>query len=154
MTMNGRWAVAFAVALPCGCAATNDNRGSDDMVTFTLQAGPRNLGETGKALMGPRGDKTVVMLNISGVPPWVVRPVQLYTFVYAGSCAAHGTTPAYALNEIVSAGLLSNNGMSGPFTLEKTVPLPMNTIRSGNYAIVVRTSPADQNVDIYCGDMK
>jgi len=104
--------------------------------------------------MGPQGDNTLIVLNITGVPPWVVRPVQLYTFVFAGSCASHGATPAYALNEIVQAQFFGNGRPSGPFTLEKTVPVPMDTLRSGNYAIVLRTTPADGNVDIFCGEIR
>jgi hypothetical protein len=34
-------------------------------------------------------------------------------------------------------------GVSGPFTIAKVVPMPMATLRSGGYAIVLRTSPAD-----------
>jgi len=104
--------------------------------------------------MGSQGDKTLIVLNISGVPPWVVRPVQLYTFIYTGSCAKHGATPAYALNAIVQANFSGNGGPSGPFTLEKTAPIAMDALRSGDYAIVVRTSPADGNVDIFCGNIK
>jgi hypothetical protein len=151
-----RWVpgVALAIALTCGCAATADDRRSGNTVTFNLEAEPRNAGQVGSGFMMAQGDKTLLVLKITGVPPWVVRPVQVYTFVYAGSCAQHGATPAYALNEIVQAGLFSNTSFTGPFTLEKTVPVPMDTLRSGNYAVVLRTSPADGNVDIFCGEMK
>ena len=154
MTMRCVRVLALAAALMCGCAVTGDDRRSGDTVTFTLQAEPRNAGQVGSALMGAQGDKTLLVLNITGVPPWVVRPVQVYTFIYAGSCARHDATTAYALNDIVQAGLFSNSGMIGPFTLKKTVPVAMDTLRYGDYAIVLRTSPADGNVDIFCGDMK
>jgi hypothetical protein len=36
----------------------------------------------------------------------------------------------------------------------KTVPLPLATLRSGNYAIVVRASPADGGDDLFCGDIR
>jgi hypothetical protein len=53
----------------------------------------------------------------------------------------------------VQAGLLSNSSAVGPFTLEKTVPVSMNVLRSSPYAIVVRTSSADGNVDNDCREM-
>jgi hypothetical protein len=105
--------------------------------------------------MGAQGDGTSLLLTLTGVPPWVSRPVQLYTYVYAGTCASHDEPPAFALNEIVQAGLFSNNSpTTGPFTLPKRVPVPMSALLMHPHALVVRTSPADGNVDIFCGDIK
>ena len=146
-------ASTIAAALTCGCAGTADDRQSD-AVSFVLQAGPRNAGETGRGFMSAQGDRTFINLTISGVPPWVARPIQLFAFVYAGSCAKHDATPAYALNDTVQVNAQSGIGLSGPFTLAKTLPVSMATLRSGEYAIVLRTSPADGNWDIFCGDMK
>ncbi len=143
----------IAAALTCGCAATADNRRSDT-VSFVLQADPRNAGETGRGFMTAQGDRTLVNLTISGVPPWLARPIQLFTFVYAGSCAKRDAAPAYALNDTVQVNAQNAIGLSGPFTLSKTLPVPMATLRSGEYAIVLRTSPADGNQDIFCGEMK
>jgi hypothetical protein len=148
-----RLTVTLIAVLVVGCAATADSPRAPGTLTFPIGATQRNAGETGSALMGPQGDKTVIRLTISGVPPWVARPVQLYTFVYAGSCSEHAVRPVYALNEIVQAQLLGNGGRNGPYTLEKTVPASIDALRSAPHALVIRTSPADGNVDIYCGDM-
>ncbi len=145
-------ASVIAAALTCGCAGTADRR--SDTVSFTLQAGPRNAGESGKGFMTAQGDRTLINLTITGVPPWVARPIQLFTFVYAGSCAKRDAAPAYALNDTVRVNAQSSIGLSGPFTLAKTLPVPMAALRSGEYAIVLRTSPADGNWDIFCGEMK
>lgn len=79
---RGRMAALFALVLTAtligGCAAPIDDRRSGDTVTVTLNADPRNAGQVGSAVMGPQGDRTLIVLNISGVPPSVVRPVQLY----------------------------------------------------------------------------
>ena len=152
--MRHRLVLALVIALTCKGAAAAAPPGSDGTLTITLQAAPRNAGEVGKAFMTAQGDETAIMLTLTGVPSWVVRPVQLYTFVYAGSCAAHDSTPAYALNDVVQAGLFSRGGASGPFTLRKMLPMSMRALRAGAYALVVRTGPADGNVDIFCGDMK
>jgi hypothetical protein len=153
MVMRYWLASVIAAALTCGCAGTADDRRSDT-VSFMLQAGPRNAGESGRGFMTAQGDRTLINLTITSVPPWVVRPIQLFTFVYAGSCAKRDATPAYALNDTVHVNAQSDIGLSGPFTLAKTLPVPMATLRSGEYAIVLRTSPADGNWDIFCGDMK
>ena len=89
----------IAAALICGCVETADNRRSDT-VSFVLQAGPRNAGDTGRGFMTGQGDRTLINLTITGVPPWVARPIQLFTFVYAGSCAKRDGAPAYALNDM------------------------------------------------------
>jgi hypothetical protein len=153
MVMRHWLASVIATALTCGCAGTADDRRSDTG-SFMLQAGPRNAGETGSGFMTAQGDRTLINLTISGVPPWVVRPIQLFTFVYAGTCAKHDARPAYALNDTVQVNAQSGIGLSGPFTLAKSLPVPMATLRSGEYAIVLRASPADGNWDIFCGDMK
>lgn len=153
MVMRYWLASVIAAILTCGCAGTADNRQSDT-VSFMLQAGSRNAGETGRGFMTSQGDRTLINLTITGVPPWMARPIQLFTFVYAGSCAKRDATPAYALNDTVQLNAQNSIGVSGPFTIAKAVPVPMVTLRSGEYAIVLRTSPADGNWDIFCGDMK
>ena len=75
--------------------------------------------------MTAQGDRTLINLTITGVPPWVVRPIQLVTFVYAGSCAKRDATPAYALNDTVQVNAQNSISVSGPFTITKTVPVPM-----------------------------
>ena len=98
--------------------------------------------------MTAQGDGTSINLTISGVPPSVARPIHLYTFVYAGSCAKHDATPAYVLNDTVQVNAVNSIGLSGPFTISKAVPVPTVPLRSGEYAIVLRTSPADGNWDV------
>ena len=83
-----------------------------------------------------------------------MRPIQLFTFVYAGSCAKRDARPSHALNDTVQVNAESGIGLSGLFTLAKTLPVPMATLRSDEYAIVLRTSVADGDWDIFCGDMK
>ena len=108
---------------------TADNPRSDT-VSFMLQAGSRNAGETGRGFMTAQGDRTLINLTITGVPPWVARPIQLFTYVYAGSCAKRDATPAYALNDTVQVNAQNSVGVSGPFTIAKAVPVPMATLRS------------------------
>jgi hypothetical protein len=73
----------------------------------------------------------------------------LYTYVYSGSCARHEPKPAYSLNQVVTDNFNETEGIQ----LQKTVPLPYETLRSGHYSLVVRDSPADGNHDIFCGEL-
>jgi hypothetical protein len=130
MVMRYWLASVIAAALTCGCAGTTDDSASDT-VSFMLQAGSRNAGETGRGFMTAQGDRTLINLTITGVPPGVVRPIQLFTFVYAGSCAGRDATPAYALNDTVQVNAQNSVGVSGPFTIAKVVPMPMATLRAG-----------------------
>ena len=53
MVMRYRLLSVIATALSCGCAGTADKRPSDT-VSFMLQAGSRNAGETGRGFMTAR----------------------------------------------------------------------------------------------------
>jgi hypothetical protein len=78
-------------------------------------------------------------------------PVRLLTFIYPGSCGNLGSTPAVAMNRILSADEVT---VSGPWTLYKTAPLAFDQIRSGDYALVIRSAPWDGSVDLFCGNLK
>jgi hypothetical protein len=134
------------------CAGRTD----DGTITVSLAATPRNAGEIGRAFLIPRGDVTDVMVEVSGVPPQVTsRPVHLYTFLYDGSCDRLPAKPAHALTGRVLAqsGRTAGGGtpVAGPFTVANTVALPLDGLRRARYAIVIRTSPADGDVEIFCG---
>lgn len=147
-------ASSVVAALACGCAGPSESRRNADQVTISLAAAEQNRGQVSNAVLSPQGDRTSMLINISNVPPWVVRPVQLFTFIFEGSCAKRAASPAYSLNDVVLAGVAGASGTSGPFTLVKEVPAPLAKLTSGGYAIVIRTSPADGSVDMFCGDIK
>lgn len=104
--------------------------------------------------MGALGDSTWLRLTISGVPAWTTRPVRIFTFIYAGSCAGHDVVPTFALNDVVQADLMGNSNLFGPFTLLKSVPASLIELHSRAYAVVLRSSAADGNVDLFCGDLR
>jgi hypothetical protein len=143
--------------LVSSCAGTTDAP-SREFDTVMLQATSYVAGSIGRAFLMPEGEGTRVLIEVSGVPPQVsTRPVHLYTFIYDGSCGKRGAEPAYSLLERVLASSPSSAGMAplaGPFMVSNTAPLPLQKLREGNYAIVVRTSPADGNREIFCGDVR
>jgi len=157
MRMPRAFPVLLVTSLVSACAGTTDAP-AREFVTVTLNPAPRVAGEIGRAFLMPQDEGTRVLIEVSGVPPLVsTRPVRLYTFVYPGACGKLADKPAYALLDRVIAQSPSSAGMvplSGPFTVSNTAPLPMEKLREGNYAIVVKTSPADGNLEIFCGDVR
>ncbi len=135
-----------ASALIAGCAGGS---GSNDFINVPLQPGPQNLGNIGQAGLTAQGEITGVNIFLGGVPANVTRPLQVYTFIYSGRCGQLSATPAFALN----AEVQSNVGDNGWY-LTKRLPLSLNALRAGPYALVLRSSPADRNLELFCGDIQ
>ena len=131
------------------CSNTNDIAADARILSVALQAGPQNRGEIAEATLVARGEATDVNFFIGGVPSGTTRPLQLLTFIYPGSCAQLGPQPAYAMNSTVHATIAG-----GGWKLGKTVPVALTSLRGGKYSIVVRTTPADRNLDIFCGTIQ
>ena len=89
-------------------------------------------------------------MYLSGVPGEAALPAHLYTFIYAGSCANPGERPAYALNERL---LYPDPGQHSNWVMRKSVPVALDTLRSADYVLVVRTDPADGDSTIFCGQI-
>jgi hypothetical protein len=147
--------VAVAAALLGGCAGTGDAT-SRGIVTVRLEAARIAAGEVGEAQLIPQGEATDVRVVVSGVPLALSsRPVHLYTFIHEGSCGNLGAQPAYALlDRVLAQSMGGGRSTGGPFSIANTAPLPVERLRSGAYALVVRTSPADGNREIFCGDIR
>ena len=141
--------LVVALAL-VGCA----DRMQDGVISVPLIATSRNAGETGRAFLVPRGTETGVVVEVSGVSPQITsRPVHLYTFLYDGRCDGLPPKPAHALTDRVLAQSGRTAGAapaSGPFTVSNTVAMSLETLRRARYAIVIRTSPAEGNVELFC----
>ncbi|MBM7062890.1 hypothetical protein JQX08_19415 [Pseudomonas sp. UL073] len=121
---------------------------ANDTVLLPLTASRANAGEIAQASLSAYGQQTSLVITVGGVPATVSQPVHLYTYLYPGSCAQPGAKPAFALNEVV---LPRQQTRLGPWILSKQIPLPLNELRARNYALVLRTAPADGNQTIFCG---
>jgi hypothetical protein len=137
----------FAGLTVTGCAGPN---GADDsrFINVRLVAGSQNQGNIGQAGLTAQGAITGINLFLGGVPSGMGSPLQVYTYLYAGSCAQLGAQPAFALNENVRA----SRGNTGWY-LTKTAPLSLSALRAEPYAIVLRSSPADRSLELFCGDI-
>ncbi len=146
---------AIALALRLCLTGCTDVMGNG-VVSIPLVATSRNAGEIGRAFLSPLGAETGVTVELSGVPPQVVsRPVHLYTFLYDGRCDALPAKPVQALTErVLAQSVTGTPPVGGPFTISNTAPLPLDALRRAHYAIVVRTSPADGDVAIFCGNIE
>ena len=150
--------VSVAIALQISaCDTTNYRAASEEMVTIDLVASVRNAGETGKAILLPRGDATQVRIDVSGSAVPISAPAQLYMFIYEGRCGSMGAQPKYSLTQVVRVSSALNPGSmgsgAGPWTLSNPAPAPLAALRGTPHALVVRTSPADANVDLFCGNL-
>jgi len=148
---------AFTLGL-AGCAdvqtaQTADAR-ADIVVNIPLAASRINAGKVGWAHLIRRGDQTAVSVTAAGVPPYVSRPVHLYTYIYEGACGALSSRPAHSLNEIVLARSKGSAGQVGPpYTVQNTARVRLDVLEATPHAILVRSAPADGNLDLFCGDI-
>lgn len=135
-----------------GCATSTGNPQAREVVNVPLAASPHNTSRAAMASMVRRGEGTAFMITVGGVSPVVTTiPVRLYTYIYPGSCANLGPRPAYQMNRILSSDEFT---VRGPWTLYKTAPVGFDQLRSGDYALVVRSTPWDGSVDLFCGNLK
>ena len=127
-----------------------------DAVYVSLQATSRNAGQIGRAFLLPEGSGTRVQVEVSGVAPTLAtRPVHLYTYLYKGRCDQRSAEPAFALlDRVLAQSPAGTPSARGPYTVSNTVRLPFERATAGPFAIVVRTSPADGGVDLFCGNVE
>ncbi|WP_375739894.1 hypothetical protein [Pseudomonas boanensis] len=143
---NLTWlALTLAVGVATGCATTDRQ-----VVSIPLEATPQNAGHIAQATLAAVGERTSISVFIGGVPLGTTRPLRLYTYIYPGSCGRLAAKPAFDMNNTVVTQRWS--GTTG-WWLSKSAPASLDQLRSGGYAIVVRTTPADGNRDIFCGNI-
>jgi len=77
--------------------------------------------------------------------------------VFEGRCGSLGPRPRYALDKVVLVTEINNPTSlapaRGPFRLTNTAPAPLSQLTSSPHALVVRTSPADLNREVFCGNL-
>ncbi len=135
----------IATVMVFGCTTS-----SNQTVTIPLNATQRNLGQIANTTLAIQGNQTAFSFVISGVPSGTLRPLNLYTFINKGSCERPGPI-AYAMNDQINTNRIS---ATRGWTYSRSAPVAMSELLSGGYSVVVRTTPADGNVDIFCGDIK
>lgn len=145
MIKTGLIVVALA-GLLAGCVGA---AGDKEILTIRLKGGPQNASSIAQASLVGRGDVTDVTFLIGGVPAGVSKPLQLYTFIYSGTCTQLSAEPAYSMNNMTHT-----NPTDSGWTLSREVPVALSDLSSEPHALLVRTSPTDGNTDIFCGDIR
>jgi hypothetical protein len=96
------------------------------------------------------GNHTGIMLTVGGVPHHLAAPSRLVSAIYPGSCQHLGTQPAYETRQA--------NSVDYPSMAPRTqhwaqAPVALSELTKGDYALLVRTSPADGSRALFCGNI-
>ena len=95
------------------------------------------LHESGKAVLTAEGAKTKVVVAIKGVPKGVIEPIH----IHQGVCGNLNPVPKWPLTPV-------QNGKS-----VTVVPVSLDALLKGKYAINVHKSPKDLTVYVACGNI-
>ena len=135
-------------ALSCS-TAHKDNPAGKRVVQVNLKAGKSNAGAFGRAIFIAAGEKSEIEIYLTGLPMGVQRPVHIYTYLYRGPCSKVGGNPEFELNETVRMSISGHDA----WKTTRMIPMDLSSLVSGGYSIVIRSSPADGNRDLFCGDI-
>lgn len=142
--------LALAVALGCTAATSAADDAVKSPLTFPMKATRQNAGRIGQVTLIAQKGQTELMFVVSGVPAGTAVPADLETYIYPGTCASHGNQPAYVIKNPYARG---DRLLTYPNTMTRVVPVLIGDLTSADHAIVLRTSPADGFIDIFCGDV-
>jgi hypothetical protein len=126
-------ATAAAMLLAPGCAALA--QGSPVTVKLSQQ---NKSGESGTATITPQGNKTQVVLQLSGAPAGTAQPAH----IHAGSCSKLDPKPKIPLQNVT-------DGKSTTM-----LDMPMEQVVGSGGAINVHKSAEDLKTYVACGDLK
>ncbi len=137
-------ALVVVVGAVSGCASRSE------IVDVPLQATPLNATHIARATLSPVGDQTSIKLTVGGVPHDMAVSSRLDTAIVAGSCQ-HPGKPAYTTRQA--------NSVDYPSLAPRTqywaqAPVALSELAKGEYALLIRTSPADGSQPLFCGDIK
>ena len=109
----------------------------DKPVTVNLSA-QNASGEKGTATLTPQGDKTQVVIKLTGAPDATPQPAHIHD----GSCAKLDPKPRVPLQNVVSGASTTSLDMK------------LSDIMSKGGAINVHKSATDVKTYVACGDVK
>lgn len=138
------------LALVVAAAAISACASRPEIVDVPLGATPQNAEHIARATLSPVGNQTSIWLTIGGVPRDLAVPSHLDIAIYPGSCQQLGAQPAYETRQA--------NSVDYPSLTPRTqhwaqAPVVLSELTDGDYALLVRTSPADQSRPLFCGNI-
>lgn len=144
MSRTSWLALVVAAGAILGCA----NRA--EIVDVPLTATPQNAEHIARATLSPVGNQTSIWLTVGGIPHDLAVPSHLNIAIYAGSCQQMGAKPAYKTYQANSVDYPSIAPRSQHWA---QAPVALSQLAKGDYALLVRTSPADGSQPLFCGDI-
>lgn len=134
-------ALFAALAIAGGAYAQDKAKGGKKGGAKTVSvrmAAQNKSGETGTAKLTPIDtDKTRVEISLKGTPSGTPQPAH----IHEGTCAKLNPQPKYGLENVVD----------GKSTTE--VPVGLDTLRKGTFAINVHKSADDLKTYVSCGNI-
>jgi hypothetical protein len=127
---------ACAVLIALGLAASPAVRADSGTIVVKME-GTNGSGESGTATLTPNGNKTIVVIKLSGGSS-VEQPAHFHT----GTCDHYEPRPLYGLNDVVKGQSTS------------TVNQPIDKLTAGNLIINVHKSYDDIATQVSCGVAK
>lgn len=137
-------ALVVAVGAISACASRTE------IVDVPLDATPQNATHIARATLSPVGDHTGIVLTIGGVPHDLAVPSRLESAIYSGSCQHLSAQPAYQTRQANSVDYPS---MAPRTRLWAQAPVALSELTKGDYALLVRSSPADGSRALFCGNI-
>jgi hypothetical protein len=95
-------------------------------------------GESGTAMITPQGNKTEVVVKLTGGPKGTAQPAH----IHAGSCDKLDPQPKIPLQNVMDG------------TSTTMLDMPLKRVMSGGAAINVLKSTEDLKTYVACGDLK
>ena len=133
MTVAGRFIALVLGLLLVGAASVTL---AADSATVKLSP-QNNSGESGTATLTKVGERTKVVLNVTGAPAGVTQPVH----IHKGTCDKLDPKPTFPLSPVV-------NGKS-----ETTVNASLDNLQKGGYAINGHKSAQEIATYVFCGNI-
>lgn len=137
-------ALVVAAGVVSGCASRTE------IVDIPLKATPENAQHIARATLSPVGNHTSVWLTVGGVPHDMAVSSRLDSAIYAGSCEHLGAQPAY---ETTQANSVDYPSLAPRTRYWAQAPVALSELTKGDYALLVRTSPADGSRALFCGNI-
>jgi Rieske Fe-S protein len=144
--MNRASCLALVVAVGAISACASRTK----IVDVPLDATPQNATHIARATLSPVGDHTGIVLTVGGVPHDLAVPSRLESAIYAGSCQHLGAQPAYQTRQ---ANRVDYPSMAPRTKLWAQAPVALSELTKGDYALLVRSSPADGSRALFCGNI-
>lgn len=127
----------LAAIVGATAVASADMQSSADAPLVVPLHAQNGSNEDGTATFIPQGDKTMVIVSLTGTPDGVAQPAH----IHMGSCEKLNPAPKYPLT-------LVKSGVS-----ESTVPVPLSTLLASPFAVNVHESANDLAHYVACGNI-